>query len=163
MPLYIASKPMNAAHSTVIIGSHPVIPVRTNPVMRVASLDERVLDSQNRRPQFSRLREALTAANRHNPGQLSGSVIPRLPTQPVKCTCCGDELNSKCLVQACTKPDQTTCKICGKEMNIKCILAVCKQELESAQNKWKRRDCSCQGEKEMTIWWLWLRHDNEKY
>jgi hypothetical protein len=146
MPLYIASKPMNASHSTIIIGSHPVIPVaiRTNPVMTVASLDERVLDSQNRRPQFSRLREALTAANQHNPGQLSGSLLPRLPTQPVKCTCCGGELNSKCLVQACTKPDQTrsctkpdqtTCKICGKEMNIKCILAVCKQELESAQNK----------------------------
>lgn len=139
-PLYIATKPsshLNVTPHLVQVGSHPplLLPTRPNAVTRVASLDDRVLtghhaSQQEQQQHYSRLREALTTASsqtRLTAGQNS-TALPRLPTQPVQCSRCGGELNSKCLVQACTKPDQTTCKICGQEMTIKCILAVCKQE-----------------------------------
>ena len=137
LPLYIASKPMSGVYPSQV-GSHPpILPPRPIPVTRVASLDERAFTGQNTSGHFSRLREALTTAATMNHSQGSGlsrlasqlPAIPRLPIQPVQCTRCGGELNSKCLIQACTKPDQTTCQICGQEMSIKCILAVCKQEL----------------------------------
>jgi len=60
-------------------------------------------------PFHSRLHEALTQ--------------PRLPTQPVKCHRCGNELTSRCLMQTCA--DDARCRQCGSELTAKCILAVC--------------------------------------
>ena len=60
-------------------------------------------------PYHSRLHEALTQ--------------PRLPTQPVKCNRCGQELTSKCLMQTCE--DDTRCRTCGDVLTAKCILLVC--------------------------------------
>ena len=60
-------------------------------------------------PYHSRLHEALTQ--------------PRLPTQPVRCHRCGDELTSRCLMQTCA--DDTRCRQCGRDLTAKCILAVC--------------------------------------
>lgn len=60
-------------------------------------------------PVYSRLHEALTQ--------------PRLPTQPVKCHRCGNELTSRCLMQTCA--DDARCRQCGRELTAKCILAVC--------------------------------------
>ena len=59
---------------------------------------------------YSRLHEALTQP-------------PRLPTQPVKCHRCGNELSSRCLMQTCA--DDTRCRQCGQDLTAKCILAVC--------------------------------------
>jgi len=61
-------------------------------------------------PYHSRLHEALTQ--------------PRLPTQPVRCHRCGNELTSRCLMQVCTT-DDTRCRQCGRDLTAKCILAVC--------------------------------------
>ena len=132
---------MVVTHPTVAV-SHPILPAaRQSTLTRVSSLDERALEShvsqqlhhqqQQQQQHFSRLREALTSAGHQQPGRLSDPVQPRLPILPVQCSRCGGELNSKCLVQACDRPDQTTCKVCGQEMTIKCILAVCGQEFES--------------------------------
>lgn len=60
-------------------------------------------------PYYSRLHEALTQ--------------PRLPTQPVRCHRCGNELTSRCLMQTCA--DDTRCRQCGRDLTAKCILAVC--------------------------------------
>lgn len=60
-------------------------------------------------PYHSRLHEALTQ--------------PRLPTQPVRCHRCGNELTSRCLMQTCA--DDTRCRQCGRDLTAKCILAVC--------------------------------------
>jgi hypothetical protein len=60
-------------------------------------------------PFHSRLHEALTQ--------------PRLPTQPVRCHRCGNELTSRCLMQTCA--DDARCRQCGSELTAKCILAVC--------------------------------------
>jgi hypothetical protein len=57
----------------------------------------------------SRLHEALTQ--------------PRLPTQPVKCHRCGNELTSRCLMQTCV--DDARCRQCGRDLTAKCILQVC--------------------------------------
>lgn len=77
---------------------------------------------------YSRLHEALTQP-------------PRLPTQPVKCHRCGNELSSRCLMQTCA--DDTRCRNCGKDLTAKCILAVCtvqpKVEPASDQNPPARR------------------------
>ena len=132
---------MVVGHPAVAV-SHPILPAaRPTSLTRVSSLDERVFESHSSQHQhqqqhhYSRLREALTSASHPQPaatsGRLSDPVQPRLPILPVQCSRCGGELNSKCLVQACDKPDQTTCKVCGQEMTIKCILAVCGQEFES--------------------------------
>jgi len=61
-------------------------------------------------PYHSRLHEALTQ--------------PRLPTQPVRCHRCGNELTSRCLMQVCSA-DDTRCRQCGQDLTAKCILAVC--------------------------------------
>jgi len=61
-------------------------------------------------PYHSRLHEALTQ--------------PRLPTQPVRCHRCGNELTSRCLMQVCSA-DDTRCRQCGLDLTAKCILAVC--------------------------------------
>lgn len=73
----------------------------------------------------SKLHEALT---RELP-QPAAATVPKLPQQPVKCSRCGHELSSKCLVQACgtveEKKDEISCRRCGKELTTKCILSMC--------------------------------------
>lgn len=51
----------------------------------------------------------------------------RLPQNPVKCGKCGEELSSRCLVQACSKKllEETSCRRCGNELTTKCILSMC--------------------------------------
>jgi hypothetical protein len=66
-------------------------------------------------PYYSKLHEALTQP-------------PRLPTHPVKCNRCGNELTSRCLMQTCVRTDETSCRQCGKDLTAKCILAVCTVE-----------------------------------
>jgi hypothetical protein len=76
-------------------------------------------------PYHSRLHEALTQ--------------PRLPTQPVRCHRCGNELTSRCLMQTCA--DDTRCRQCGRDLTAKCILAVCtvQPKVEAAAVDFDRR------------------------
>lgn len=100
----------SSAASSVISTPSPVIVPSLAKASSVFQ-DERNLVRSAPPPQIyhSRLHEALTQ--------------PRLPTAPVKCHRCGNELTSRCLMQTCA--DDTRCRQCGRDLTAKCILAVC--------------------------------------
>lgn len=87
-------------------------------------------------PMYSKLHEALTQP------QWQCNKAPRLPTQPVKCDRCANELTSKCLMQTCTPPDldETRCTKCGKELTAKCILSVCCSIHDTGQDTHARKE-----------------------
>lgn len=106
--------------SSTISTPSPVVPVLKQP-----QHIERTLVRSAPPPQIyhSRLHEALTQ--------------PRLPTQPVKCQRCGNELTSRCLMQTCA--DDTKCRTCGKDLTAKCILAVCTVQPKTDQESTPRK------------------------
>jgi len=103
----------SATSSSVMSTPSPVLVPQSKQAPNRSLSDEkpfvRSAPSATAMPYHSRLHEALTQ--------------PRLPTQPVRCHRCGNELTSRCLMQTCA--DDTRCRTCGHDLTAKCILAVC--------------------------------------